>query len=138
MAKKLLKFRSLIKNSDFWLVILVLVLGLSTGFFKNLFNPPAFARVEIDFGAKKRAFQGEILSNTSLLDALIFSSQAGNIEVKYVISEDKTDIVKIDGLVEDGLNHQSWSFYLNGQKVQTAEIHKIKLKPGDKIKVRFE
>lgn len=137
MAKKL-TFNSLIRDRNFWLVVLVLALGLATGFFKDLINPPKIAQVEIDFGDRKRMFQGEVLPDTSLLDALIYSSGAGNLEIQYVILDDKTDIVKIDGLIENGLNQQNWSFYLNGQRVQTGEIHKIKLNPGDKVEVRLE
>ena len=141
MVKKLLKAKGLFKNRDFWVVILVIVLGLYTGFFKDLFVPPSVANtayLEIDFGDRKKAFEGEIVGEMFVLDAVLASSRAGELEVKYALIHDQTDILKINGHIEDGLNEKTWSFYLNGEKIKTSEIHRIKIKSGDKILVRFE
>ena len=140
-TKELLKARSLLKNRDFWIVILVIVLGLYTGFFKDLFVPSSVANtayLEIDFGDTKRAFEGEIEGEMSVLDGILASSRGGELEVKYALINDQTDILKINGHIEDGLNEKNWSFYLNGEKIKTSEIHRIKIKSGDKILVRFE
>lgn len=141
MDKRLLKTRKLLKNRDFWVAILVIVLGLSTGFFKNLFIPPTKANtayLEIDFGDRKKAFEGEIVGEMSVLDAVLASGRAGELEIKYALIHDQTDILKINGHIEDGLSEKTWSFYLNGEKIKTSEIHRIKIKSGDKILVRFE
>ena len=136
-----IKVKKLLKNRDFWVVVLIIVLGLYTGFFKNLFISPAkvnTAYLEIDFGDKKKAFEGEIVEEMSVLDAVLASGRAGELEVKYALLHDQTDIFKINGYIEDGLNEKTWSFYLNGEKIKTSEIHRIKVKSGDKILVRFE
>ena len=133
------KLKKIFKNRDFWLAIIIVVWGFSTGFFNDLFNPPNIARLEVDYGDAKRAFEGEIMfKEMFVLDALLASSRGGNFEVRYAIVDDQTEILKINGLVEDGLNEKSWNFYLNGQKIKSSEIHKIRIKPGDKILVRFE
>ena len=141
MDKRLLKARALLKNRDFWIVILVVIIGSYTGFFSNLFNPPpkpSIAYLEIDFGDKKRAFEGEITEDMSILDAVLASSRGGEIEIKYALINDHTDIFKINDHTEDGLSQKNWKFYLNGIKIDTSEIHRIKIKSGDKILVRFE
>ena len=138
---KLLKNNSLLKNKDFWIVILVVVIGLSTGFFRNLLIPPATAntaRVEIDIGDKKRAFEGEIIEDMFILDAILASSRVGKLEFKYAIINNQLDILKIDGQAEDGLSGENWNFYLNDKKVRISEIHRIKIKSGDEILIRFE
>ena len=136
-----LKAKKLLKNRDFWIVILVVIIGFYTGFFSNLFNPPPksnTAYLEIDFGDKKRAFEGEITEDMSILDAVLASSRGGEIEVKYALINDQTNILKINDHTEDGLSRKTWTFYLNGEKIRTSEIHQVKVKPGDKILVRFE
>lgn len=141
MAKKLeKKLKKLAKNRDFWLVIAILVFGFWAGFFQGFFEPSSqMARLEIDFGSSRRAFEGEVmLENMSVLDALLASSRGGSFELRYVIINDQTEILKINGTAEDGLNEKTWNFYLNGQKIEAGQIHKTKVKPGDKILARFE
>lgn len=132
----------LIKNRDFWVMVVVIILGLYSGFFSDLFNPvfnqSNMAKIEIDYDGRKRAFEGEIIFEMSVLDALLAASRGGNFEVRYAIIKDATDILKINGLAEDGLNGKNWDFYLNGQKINADGIHKVRIKSGDKILVRFE
>lgn len=141
MDKRLLKSKAFLKNRNFWLVIFIIIIGFYTGFFKNPFNSfvsQSKARVEIDFGNSKRAFEGEIIGGMSVLDAISASSRAGGLEFNYALLDDQTDILRIDGLAEDGLNGKTWNFYLNEEKIKKDEIHRIEVKPGDKILIRFE
>ena len=72
----------------------------------------------------------------SVLDALLAASRGGGFEIRYAILNDNTEVMKIDGLAEDGLDGH-WFFYLNGRRIEAAEIHKIRIKSGDKILVKF-
>ena len=126
------------KSRDFWLVIAVLVYGFYSGLFGDLINPispPAY--LEIDYGSKKRAFEGDVSSDMFLLDALLAASRAGGFEIRYALLGDRADIMKIEGFTEDGLDGR-WYFYLNQREVAADEIHKIKIKPGDRILAKFE
>lgn len=133
------------KSRDFWLVILVLIYGFYSGLFGDLLDYSIkgqgisnTARIEIDYGTERRAFEGDVLSDMSMLDALLAASRGGNFEIRYALLNDQTDILKINGLAEDGLSGGSWFFYLNGEKIRADEIHKVKIKPGDKILAKFE
>lgn len=145
MAKLKKKDRNVIfKSRDFWLVALVLVYSFYSGLFGDLLNYSIngrgslnSARIEIDYGTKRRAFEGDVLSEMSILEALLAASRGGGFEVRYALLRDKTDIMKINGLSEDGLNGKRWFFHLNGKEIQTDEIHKVKIKPGDKILAEF-
>ena len=134
---KSIKINKLLKDRDLWLVIIVVILGFYTGLFQDIFSSSSLARLEIDYGERRRAFEGEILSEMSVLDALLASSRGGGFEVRYAILEGRTDVMRIDGLTEDGLDGE-WSFYLNGRKIETAEIHRVRVKQGDKVLVKFE
>lgn len=131
------KLKRIIKSRNLWLITLILVLGFYTGFFKDLFLNSSSGYLEIDYGKEKRAFRGELPWQMSVLDALLAASRGGSFEIRYAILKDKTDIMEIDGLAEDGLDG-NWSFYLNGRKIETSEIHKVKIKPGDKILIKLE
>ena len=98
------KLIKLAKNRDLWLVIIVVTFGFYTGLFQDLFSSPPVAHLEIDYGDRRRAFEGEILSEMSVLDALLASSRGGGFEVRYAILEGRTDVMRIDGLTEDGLD----------------------------------
>lgn len=145
MAKLKKKSRYLIcKSRDFWLVILILVYGFYSGLFADLLDYSISrlgysntARIEIDYGTKRRAFEGEILSDMSLLDALLAASRGGSFEVRYSLLNDQTDIMKIGESTEDGLDGQ-WHFYLNRKEIRADELHKIKIKPGDRILAEFK
>lgn len=131
------KLIKLVRNRDIWLVIIVAALGFYTGLFQDIFSSSSLARLEIDYGESRRAFEGEIVSKMSVLDALLAASRGGNFEVRYAILKDNTDIMKINGLAEDGLDG-NWKFYLNGRKIETTKIHKVRVRPGDKVLVKFE
>lgn len=92
---------------------------------------------EIDFGTEKRAFEGEVLKDMSILDALIISSQIGNFEIGYNLSNDKLSLSMVDDLKNEGFA-KKWNFYLNGQLIDSYTIHKTKVMPGDKILLRLE
>ena len=74
----------------------------------------------------------------SILDALIASSGAGQIEIKYSISAGGS--VKISSL--DGYDRNSTAkrlvFYRSDKRIEEAVINSIAVKPGDKIEVRLE
>lgn len=111
--------------------------GFYSGFFQDLFWPANMARLEVDYGERRRAFEGETTPEMSVLDALLAASRGGDFEVRYAILEDAADIMRINGFTEDGLDGE-WFFYLNGRKIEAAEIHKIRIKSGDKILIKFE
>ena len=140
-----LKIKKILKNRDLWLVAIILIYGFYSGLFGDLFyrqsGKEAFlktARIEIDYGDERRAFEGEIFSGMSVLDALLAASRGGSFEIRYALLDDNTDIMRIGGLTEDGLSGKIWRFYLNGKEIKAAGIHKTKVKSGDKISIKFE
>lgn len=135
MAKKLNK---LFKSRDFWVGVLIVVLGVSTGFFKDLFKPAGTAYLEIRNGSNRRAFRGDLPYEMTVLDALNASSQAGSFRISYAVKDGRTGIFSINGEDETSENGQKWNFYLNGRKIETAQIHKTRIKAGDKILVKLE
>lgn len=140
-----LKIKKFLKNRDFWLVAIILIYGFYSGLFGDLFYRQSdkeaslkTARIEINYGSEKRAFEGETFPDMSVLDALLAASKGGNFEIRYALLSDNTDIMRIDGLVEDGLGDKTWHFYLNGKEIKAVRIHKTKVKSGDKISINFE
>jgi len=127
---------NILKNKIFWIVVIVLALGITAGFFKGVFNNKSEVYVEIDFNGEKRAFEGKVINKLTILEALIASSRGGHFDVRYALINDQTDIFKINNLAENNLNR--WNFYLNEEKVNSSQIHKIIVKPGDKIYIKYE
>lgn len=143
---------NLSNNKFIWIILIVFGVGLiGTAIriaLENSSKPPSSNKqgqsvtqqgvyFEIDFGTGKRAFEGEILKDMSILDALIISSQIGNFEIGYNLSNDKLSLSMVDGLKNEGFT-KKWNFYLNGQLIDSYTIHKAKVMPGDKILLRLE
>ncbi len=138
-----MKMRRTFKNRDFWLIVFILIYGFYSGLFRDLFSLKkddsalTTARIEIDYGQFRRAFEGDVLADMTVLDALLAASRGGGFEVRYALLNDKTEIMKINSHSEDGLGGQ-WRFYLNGTEIDVGKIHKIEIKPGDKIFAEFK
>ena len=80
------------------------------------------AELIIDFGdGNKRAFEGEIVENETLIDALNQASKAGNFSSEEIILN----------------KNNSWHWYLNNKKIESLAGGVI-LKSNDKILVKYE
>jgi hypothetical protein len=127
--------KSLAKNYWFW-VIVILIAGI---FFFYLpvpgSNKPARLTIKFD-GSRVRTFEGPVVENMTILQALLSASYGGNFDVRYSMNEDGSiNIISISGLT-NGLGR--WDFYLNGKPVGRGEINKVKIKKGDLIEARYE
>lgn len=86
----------------------------------------------VDFGnGRKRAFEGNIVKSETFFDALNQASKAGNFSYKL---DEKNNLAAVESFVKNG--EKSWSWYLNGKKISTA--NEIFLKNNDKILIKYE
>lgn len=110
------------------------------------FDPGAFrlsnhrvAYLEVDDGGIRRAFEGEVISGMTVLDALDASTLAGNINFKYEIDKKSNElrIVALDGYAATK-NSKNAMLFLNLVRVDMGKIHHIPLNSGDRILVKLE
>lgn len=91
------------------------------------------ANLIIDFGnGVKRAFEGDIVGNETIIDVLNQSARAGNFSYKL---NEKSDLVSIGELVND--SKKSWRWYLNGKRIN-KKPNELTTKSGDKILIKYE
>lgn len=127
------------KNYWFW-VVAVLVVGVS--FFYISFNLPASrsgdsARLTIKFDTKNaRTFEGPVVKNMTVLQALNSASRGGGFDVRY--SLDKNGGVNLASIGTSFNGAKSWHFYINGKLLQAEELDKARIKNGDVIEARYE
>lgn len=115
------------------LLIAIFVLANNWGIFGE-----KTARLEIETSDGERAFEGEVVDDMTLLEALQVSALAGNISFKYLMEQDdKTKIMSLDGYSADN-KEEKLAIYLNEKKVENDYIHKIIIKPGDLISIKAE
>ncbi len=93
------------------------------------------ATLVIDFGNKKRAFEGETFKDMTVLDALNASTKAGNVDFSYAINGDNVNINKLDAYSTED-NRNKFLFFLNSSTIDSSQINKIKIKPGDEITIK--
>lgn len=134
---------------NYWLCVALLVISGVLVFFLK-FNLPASpagwqisqkdqSSLVLDFGKNtSRKFQGQVVPNMTVLEALYSASASGHFDFRYSI--DKNGVLQI-AKIGDATNlagGSNWHFYLNGQPVNTGEINNIKIKVGDLIKAKYE
>jgi len=127
--------KSLAKNYWFWVVV-VLIIG---AFFLYVpvpgFDKPARLTIKFDDG-KVRAFEGPVVENMTVLQALLSASYGGNFDVRYSLNEDGSiNLSSINGMTN---GPKRWNFYLNGKLIGSGEISKVKIRKGDSIEARYE
>lgn len=121
--------------------ILVLLFILAYSFYPEAFRLRGHdvAYLEVNISGTRRAFEGEVVSGMTVLDALDASALAGNISFKYEIDKKTHElkIVTLDGYsaVEAPRNA---TLFLNLVRVDVGTIHSIPLNPGDRILVKLE
>ncbi len=136
----------LILKNYWWWVVLLVISGTLVFFFK--FDLPASqtgqSSLVLDFGGNtSRKFQGQVVPNMTILEALNSASVSGNFDFRYSIDKNGVlQIAKIDDAINlVGLPAQAggstWHFYLNGQSINTGEINNIKIKEGDSIEAKY-
>lgn len=127
---------SKIKGLLFVLSGAIIVTASLVLFWANFIKTPT-ASLEIYIGDQKRVFEGETIPNMTVLDALVASSLAGQITLKYKLDpvRNKTAIITLDG--HDGIAYQNIRLYLNSKPIDVGSIHSIIIRPGDVMTVRL-
>ena len=83
-------------------------------------------------------FQGEVIADMTILDALVASSEAGQIAFKYNMDEGNgVNIISLDGYSK-ALSGKQMVFYVNKKRVDERDIYTVKIKSGDTIKIKLE
>lgn len=91
------------------------------------------AELIIDFGGgNKRAFEGNIVKNETLIDALNQASRVGNFSYKI---DGKNNLSTINNFANS--QNKAWRWYLNDEKIDSL-ANGIVLKANDKILVKYE
>ena len=94
------------------------------------------ATLVISLKSGERMFQGEVVGDMTILDALIVSSNEGNIRLNYKTDNNGAiDVTEINGHNKDNSN---FVYYLNDAIIRPEDINKINIKAGDYIKIEFK
>lgn len=120
------------------LVGAIFLVSLVAVFFNSFKTKEATLLLAFENNGQGRMFTGEVVSGMTILDALLVSSEAGQIKLGYHPEQDgKLVIEELDGYTA-GTSGKELVFYLNKGKVSVQEINRVAIHPGDKIEVRIE
>ena len=139
--KKLLT--NFFKIQTFAQIILLVVLLGAIFFLKLSFNfsndsTPELATLVINFETEKRFFEGEVVENMTMLDALNASVSIGKIKFNYAINESSdVSVLEIDGHT-NGVGNKYFVFYLNSKKIPVRDLNKKEVHGGDRIEILNE
>lgn len=89
----------------------------------------AKAMITFDFGSRKRAFEGPIIQNQTIADALRQAAKAGRINLTWKEVNRIPRLVGVDNYIN---GQKSWAVYLNGKKL-TSTLYETIIKPNDEI-----
>lgn len=95
------------------------------------------AALLIDFDDMKRVFAGEVVDGMTVLDALNASVAAGQIKLVYYVDDgNNTKVKEISDHSASG--NTQFTFYVNSRKLDSSELNKTLIKPGDEITIKLE
>lgn len=98
-------------------------------------NTPGLATLVINLQAEKRFFEGEVLANMTMLDALNAAVSVGKIKFNYAIDKSgNVNVVEIDGHA-NGIGGKNFVFSLNSKKVATKDLNRKKVNNRDRIEI---
>lgn len=124
------------------IILLIVLLGIIS-FVKLSFNfsdnsTTELATLVINFESEKRFFEGEVVDNMTMLDALNAAVSIGKIKFNYAIDESSNvSVLEIDGHT-NGFGNKYFIFYLNSQKVPVQDLNKKEVRGGDKVEILNE
>ena len=101
-------------------------------------NTVGLATLAINLETEKRLFEGEVVKDMTMLDALNAAVSVGNIKLNYTVDKSgNVDIIKIDGHT-NGISDKYFVFYLNSKEVSSEKLNKTTVRNGDRIEIRFK
>lgn len=84
-----------------------------------------------------RKFEGQVISNMTVLEAVNSASVGGGFDFRYALDEQgDVGLASIDKIINTGNN--SWHFYLNSNPVPISDINKVLVQPNDLLEVKYE
>ena len=98
----------------------------------------SLATLAVNFDNLKRSFEGEVLEDTTVLDALNITMAVGKIKLNYVLDDkNQTWVMEInDHMNRAGDKH--FGFFLNDEQIDSKDLNKVNLKAGDNIVIKYE
>jgi len=139
--KKLLT--TFFKTSLFAQITLLISLIGFIYFFKPSFdlsnnNSSDLATLFINFETEKRFFEGEVVKDMTILNALSAAVSVGKIKLNYTLdASGNVNIMEIDGHT-NGVDNKYFVFYLNSKKVTTKNLNRELVHRGDQIEIKNE
>ena len=124
------------------IILLIALMGiiyfLKLSFDLSDSNTPNLATLVINFETEKRFFEGEVVKEMTMLDALSAAVSVGKIKLNYAIDESgNVNIKEIDGHT-NGVNDKHFVFYLNSKKINMPDLNTSIVHGGDKIEIGFK
>lgn len=131
------------KKTIFVQIILLMVLFGVVYFTKLSFNlsdteNTGLATLIINTKTERRIFEGEVVKDMTILDALNMATAVGKIELNYAIDDSgKVSVLEINGHTNND-SDKYFVFYLNSKKIDTKDLNKKTIRGGDKIEIQYE
>ena len=96
------------------------------------------ATLAINFDNLKRSFEGEVVEDMTVLDALNMAMAVGKIKLNYALDQkNQTWVMEInDHLNKVGNKH--FAFFLNDKRIDSENLNKTRIKHGDSVVIKYE
>ena len=140
-----MKYKNFFKKTIFAQILLIILVIGSIVFFKLSLNlvdtdndDGNLAVLFINFNNQKRFFEGEVVEDMTMLDALSVAVSVGKIKLNYAIDNSgNVRVAEIDGHT-NGTDNKYFIFYLNSKKVSVEDLNKEVVHGGDRIEIQNE
>lgn len=133
-----LSSKGIIKGIAILLFLVIVVLGVNQSINFTASNPAdgSLAKVVLNESGRKRAFEGEVIDDMTVLEAIYTSSLAGKFDFYYSLNGNKIEVIKIGESMRESGNRIIIS--LNARNIDESKIDEIKINQGDVVEIKTE
>ncbi|MBI2064231.1 MAG: hypothetical protein HYT66_00770 [Candidatus Yanofskybacteria bacterium] len=96
------------------------------------------ATLAVNFDNLKRTFEGEVVEDMTVLDALNMAMAVGKIKLTYALDDkNQVRVMEINGHL-NRVADKHFTFFLNDKQVDSKDLNNVNLKAGDRIVIKYE
>jgi len=138
--KPFFKKRHLIEiTSIILLLILASAFKITSEHLNNMNSNKNFiATLSLNFDNVNRFFEGEVLEDMTMLDALNMATTVGKIKFNYILNDQNLTLIMEINDHKNETGDRKFLFFINDKKIDSEDLNKVLVKAGDSMVITYE
>jgi len=101
-------------------------------------NKNFIATLSLNFDNVNRFFEGEVLEDMTMLDALNMATTVGKIKFNYILNDQNLTLIMEINDHKNETGDRKFLFFINDKKIDSEDLNKVLVKAGDSMVITYE